>query len=257
MRKIKQTVRTILLCGFLFAYTDATFAQITLSVKQQPVREVIKEIERISDYRFFYNENSIPMEKRVTVNVKDSDIENVLNLIADQMGISYVIKNNQIALSAEKRVNVAQQTRKVQGTVVDDLGVPVIGANVSVKGTTNGTITDMDGNFLLEVPNNAILEITYIGYRPQEIAIKGQTRVDIKLAEDTQKLDEVVVVGYGTQKKATLTGAVASLKGEELAKVSQPNMKANLIGKIPGVRYQESTGEPGVDSSDRFNLHYS
>lgn len=80
MRKIKQTVRTILLCGFLFAYTDATFAQITLSVKQQPVREVIKEIERISDYRFFYNENSIPMEKRVTVNVKDSDIENVLNL---------------------------------------------------------------------------------------------------------------------------------------------------------------------------------
>ena len=201
MRKIKQTVRTILLCGFLFAYTDATFAQITLSVKQQPVREVIKEIERISDYRFFYNENSIPMEKRVTVNVKDSDIENVLNLIADQMGISYVIKNNQIALSAEKRVNVAQQTRKVQGTVVDDLGVPVIGANVSVKGTTNGTITDMDGNFLLEVPNNAILEITYIGYRPQEIAIKGQTRVDIKLAEDTQKLDEVVVVGYGTQKK--------------------------------------------------------
>ena len=254
MRKIKQTVRTILLCGFLFAYTDATFAQITLSVKQQPVREVIKEIERISDYRFFYNENSIPMEKRVTVNVKDSDIENVLNLIADQMGISYVIKNNQIALSAEKRVNVAQQTRKVQGTVVDDLGVPVIGANVSVKGTTNGTITDMDGNFLLEVPNNAILEITYIGYRPQEIAIKGQTRVDIKLAEDTQKLDEVVVVGYGTQKKATLTGAVASLKGEELAKVSQPNMKANLIGKIPGVRYQESTGEPGVDSSDRFNI---
>mgnify|MGYP000057937392 FL=1 len=254
MRKIKQTVRTILLCGFLFAYTDATFAQITLSVKQQPVREVIKEIERISDYRFFYNENSIPMEKRVTVNVKDSDIENVLNLIADQMGISYVIKNNQIALSAEKRVNVAQQTRKVQGTVVDDLGVTVIGANVSVKGTTNGTITDMDGNFLLEVPNNAILEITYIGYRPQEIAIKGQTRVDIKLAEDTQKLDEVVVVGYGTQKKATLTGAVASLKGEELAKVSQPNMKANLIGKIPGVRYQESTGEPGVDSSDRFNI---
>ena len=254
MRKIKQTVRTILLCGFLFAYTDATCAQITLSVKQQPVREVIKEIERISDYRFFYNENSIPMEKRVTVNVKDSDIENVLNLIADQMGISYVIKNNQIALSAEKRVNVAQQTRKVQGTVVDDLGVPVIGANVSVKGTTNGTITDMDGNFLLEVPNNAILEITYIGYRPQEIAIKGQTRVDIKLAEDTQKLDEVVVVGYGTQKKATLTGAVASLKGEELAKVSQPNMKANLIGKIPGVRYQESTGEPGVDSSDRFNI---
>ena len=126
MRKIKQTVRTILLCGFLFAYTDATFAQITLSVKQQPVREVIKEIERISDYRFFYNENSIPMEKRVTVNVKDSDIENVLNLIADQMGISYVIKNNQIALSAEKRVNVAQQTRKVQGSVVDDLGVPVI-----------------------------------------------------------------------------------------------------------------------------------
>ena len=119
MRKIKQTVRTILLCGFLFAYTDATCAQITLSVKQQPVREVIKEIERISDYRFFYNENSIPMEKRVTVNVKDSDIENVLNLIADQMGISYVIKNNQIALSAEKRVNVAQQTRKVQGTVVD------------------------------------------------------------------------------------------------------------------------------------------
>ena len=105
MRKIKQTVRTILLCGFLFAYTDATFAQITLSVKQQPVREVIKEIERISDYRFFYNENSIPMEKRVTVNVKDSDIENVLNLIADQMGISYDIKKKQIKTKYSTKKN--------------------------------------------------------------------------------------------------------------------------------------------------------
>lgn len=92
MRKIKQTVRTILLCGFLFAYTDATFAQITLSVKQQPVREVIKEIERISDYRFFYNENSIPMEKRVTVNVKDSDIENVHKLLLDVSIYLYICK---------------------------------------------------------------------------------------------------------------------------------------------------------------------
>lgn len=254
MRKIKQTVRTILLCGFLFVYADVTLAQITLSVRQQPVREVIKEIERVSDYRFFFNENSIPMDKRVTIDVKDSDIEKVLSLLSDQMGISYTIKNNQIALSAEKRGDVFQQSRKVTGTVVDDLGVPVIGANVSVKGTTNGTITDIEGHFSLDVPNNAVLEITYIGYQPLNVAVRNQSLLNIKLVEDTQKLDEVVIVGYGTQKKATLTGAVSSVKGEELVKVSQPNMKANLVGKIPGVRYQESTGEPGVDNKDRFSI---
>ena len=254
MRKIKQTVRTILLCGFLFAYTDATFAQITLSVKQQPVREVIKEIERISDYRFFYNENSIPMEKRVTVNVKDSDIENVLNLIADQMGISYVIKNNQIALSAEKRVNVAQQTRKVQGTVVDDLGVPVIGANVSVKGTTNGTITDMDGKFTLKLPYaEAPLVFSYLGYQPQEIVPGAKKELTVLLQEDTKALQEVVVVGYTKQRKETMIGSVATITTKDLTQSPTANINNALAGRLPGlIVNQYAGGEPGVDQSELF-----
>lgn len=232
------------MCGFLFTYTDAAFSQITLSVTQQPVREVIKEIERHSDYRFFYNENSIPMEKRVTVNVKNGDIKDVLDLIANQMGISYVINNNQIALSAERRADVAQQSKKVTGTVVDDLGMPVIGANVSVKGTTNGTITDMDGNFSLEVPNNAILEITYIGYRSQEIAFNGQARLDVKLSEDTQKLDEVVVVGYGTQRKGELTSSISSVKSESFVKGSVQDAAQLLQGKVAGLGVVLPNGDP-------------
>ena len=246
----------LLLCIFpLDAQQERSESYIRISAPVS-LAGALDEIESQTNYSFIYDAQVINLSEKVRKPLSGRSVFEILNLLFKNTEIVYTVMNDQIILNKKEAIIQMQQKLdgKVKGIVTDHKGEPIACVNVVEKGTRNGTITDMDGNFLLEVPNNAILEITYIGYRPQEIAIKGQTRVDIKLAEDTQKLDEVVVVGYGTQKKATLTGAVASLKGEELAKVSQPNMKANLIGKIPGVRYQESTGEPGVDSSDRFNI---
>lgn len=245
MRKIKQSVRTILLCGFYLLYAEAALAQITISVNGQPVREVIKEIERASDYHFFYNENSIPLDKRVTINVKNGDIKDVLDLMADQMDITYVIKEKQIALSPESKPSVNQQKRKVTGVVVDDLGSPVIGANVMVKGSTNGTITDMDGKFSLEVPSGAILQVSYIGYVGLDVAVGDKNSLRIAIHEDTQKLDEVVVVGYGSQKKVNLTGAVEQVTSDVFEGRPTANATQMLEGVVPNLNISLSDGKPG------------
>lgn len=127
------------------------------------------------------------------------------------------------------------QQKTLKGTVVDANGEPLIGVNVAVKGTTIGIITDIDGNYTLEVPSKAIVVFSYIGYQTQEIAVGNQSTINVTLREDTQKLDEVVVVGYGTQKKVTVTGSVASISGEELKASPTTNLTNGMVGRMPGV----------------------
>lgn len=136
------------------------------------------------------------MTKKVDVNIRKGNIEGILSDVFRDY--SYRIENRKILLTPKP----TQKSHKITGTVKDHTGESIIGANISVKGTTNGTITDIDGGFTLEVPSdNAEIIISYIGYKPQEIALKGKTTLNVVLAEDTQSLNEVVVVGYGTQKK--------------------------------------------------------
>ncbi|WP_081624411.1 SusC/RagA family TonB-linked outer membrane protein [Proteiniphilum acetatigenes] len=142
-------------------------------------------------------------------------------------------------------LGVQQQKRQVSGTVSDVNGEAVIGANVIEKGTTNGTVTDLDGHFSLTVAGDAVLQISYIGYLEQEISTAGRTSFDIVLHEDTKSLDEVVVVGYGTQKKVNLTGALASVGREEIKSISTANLVTGLAGKLPGLKVTQRTGEPG------------
>lgn len=132
-------------------------------------------------------------------------------------------------------VEIVQQSMVVKGSVVDANGYPIIGANVMEKGTTNGTITDLDGNFSLNVSSKAVLVISYIGYKSQEVTVDKSNRKSLKISlkEDTELIDEVVVVGYGTQKKATLTGSVSSVGGEDLKKVSATNLSNALRVKLP------------------------
>lgn len=141
-----------------------------------------------------------------------------------------------------------KKTKTIKGTVVDETGLSVIGANVVQKGTTNGIITDMDGNFSLDVPEDAILEISYIGYLPQSVSVGSKSSFQIILREDTQKLDEVVVVGFGTQKKANLTGAVATVSGDDLSKRPVFNVASSLQGKLPGLSVAQGSGQPGGES---------
>lgn len=142
-----------------------------------------------------------------------------------------------------------QQTGKITGVVVDESGTGVPGATVLVKGTTTGTITDMDGNFALEVPTNATLVISYVGMKDEEIVVGQQTYISCTLKESNIGLDEVVVVGYGTQKKATLTGSVSSVGGDELKKVAAVNISNTLAGKTAGVIANTRSGEPGEDGA--------
>ena len=156
-----------------------------------------------------------------------------------------------VQLNGDDNLSVQEtlQTKTVTGTVVDAAGIPVIGANVIVKGTTNGTITDFDGNFSLDVPANAVLEISYIGYLTVETPVGNQSKINVTLQEDTQALDEVVVVGYGTMRKSDVTGSIATAKGEELTKQQSFSALENLRGKVSGVNIFSNSSQPGAYSN--------
>lgn len=150
------------------------------------------------------------------------------------------------ASGTTEAVQIIQQEKTITGTVIDPNGEPVIGANVIQKGTTNGTITDVDGNFTLKVPVGATLSVSFIGYKKQEVVLKGnQTKITITLVGDTEILDEVVVVGYGTMKKRDLSGAVTSIKSEDLMKGNPTDLSQGLAGKMAGVQVSQSDGAPG------------
>lgn len=149
----------------------------------------------------------------------------------------------------EGDLTALQQAKKITGTVTDAAGEPIIGANVVVKGTTNGTITDLDGNFSLEVPENSLLEISYIGYLTQSVAVQGQTDLRIALKEDSQSLDEVVVVGYGVQKKSDVTGSVTSISKERLSKIPVANVLQAIQGAAAGITITQSSAAPGDEPS--------
>lgn len=192
-----------------------TYVNLELSLNKTTVGVLVEHISKQTGYEFSYDETLLNKEIRnISVNVKNESIRNVLNRVFDNTGISYKIIDNRIFLkdnSKSKGVKVvnntlavSQQNKKISGTILDESGIPVIGANIVVKGTTNGTVTDADGKFTLDnIPEGAILVVSYIGYLDQQIPVSGKSVLNISLKEDTQKLDEVVVVGYGVQKKQT------------------------------------------------------
>lgn len=218
-------------------------AKISLNLKNATLKEVIQSIEKQTEFVFFYSNEEIDTNKKVDINKRNSDIAEVLNTILSNY--SYRIENRKILLMPKA---IQQSSSKIKGVVKDAAGETIIGANVMVKGTSNGTITDMNGDFMLNASPNDILVVTYIGYQQQEIPLKGKTFVNIVMQEDAKALDEVVVVGYGTQKKLSVTGAVASVSAEELTKVPTSNVAQNLAGRLPGLIVSQTTGRPGADN---------
>lgn len=163
------------------------------------------------------------------------------------------VKSDIMMIETPSIVSTPQQnTRQITGTVIDATGMPIIGANVMVKGTTNGTITDIDGKFTLEVPKGAILQVSYIGYMNQEIPVGNKSVLSISLQEDTQKLDEVVVIGYGTMKKSDITGAISSVSEEKIARQAVANVSTALQGLATGVSVTSSSGSPGSAATIRI-----
>lgn len=251
---MRMRITSILLAGFLFqANAEAIYSQstrISLNMNNVTVEDVLNEIEAKSEYHFLYNNKLINVDRRVSVSVDGNSIESVLLDLFGNSDVTYKVSDKHIILSRkglEIGPSTSQQSKIVTGTVVDAAGIPVIGANVKVKGTASGTITDMDGNFSLEVGEGAVLEITYIGYNKQEVKVGKQSVLHIALKEDTQTLDEVVVVGYGVQKKKLVTGATVQVKGDDIQKLNTVSPMGALQSQSPGLNIVKSSGQPGSE----------
>lgn len=198
----------ILLCMFFLLYPEVYCAetQVTLSLRLQdvPLEQVLSAIETQTSYRFLYNKDRVDVTCKVSIDVQNKELPDALSQLFVGTDITYTLKNKQIVLtrSSVKGSRADTPVKTISGIVRDEKGEPVIGANIVEKGVPgNGTITDADGRFSLKVSANAVLQISYIGYLPLEMSVKGVGSFDIVLKEDAQAIDEVVVVGYGTQKK--------------------------------------------------------
>lgn len=235
-------------------YSQAT--HLSLKINNKTVGEVFSEIEKSSEYIFFYYDDVLDINRRVYIDVENQTIDKILDKLFESTPNTYVIDDRQIFISLKfpdpldnKSKSVQQQTKTITGIVTDGLGEPVIGANIVIKGTSLGVITDLDGRFVLSnVPENATLLITYIGYVSEEIAVGNRASFNILLREDTQSLEEVVVVGYGTLKRKDLTGSVVSVTSDKLRDLPAPQIDQALSGKMAGVHVLQVTGEPGADA---------
>lgn len=227
-------------------------SKVNLKKQNTTLEHVLDEIESQTGYLFISNRD-INLNKSVSIKAKDASVKEVLEEVLKNTGLTYSIEGVNIILT-KKNVETAsqaaqQQKRIVKGIVKDLKGEPVIGANVVEKGSTNGTVTDVDGNFELSVGDKAILTFSYIGYNPQEVKVGKQTSLSIELSEDTKALDEVVVVGYGIQKKASLTGSLSTISAKAINDRPVVNVSNLLNGLAPGLSVVSSTGVPGQSSS--------
>ena len=228
----------------------AQTARISLETKNQTVQEVLEQIEAKSNFSFFYNNRHVDLNRKVSVSVDDADIFKILDAVFSGTNVGYSVVENRIVLSVKSSNPViSQKGNKITGTVVDAAGIPIIGANVMVKGTTNGAVTDINGKFSLNVEKGDLLEVSYIGYLSYEQKIGNEQALAITLKEDTKTLDEVVVVGYGTQKKGNLTGSIATVKSEEMTVAPVSSTINSLGGRLPGLVSQQTSGQPGADQA--------
>ncbi len=246
---------------FIFASgifaTEATSqtAKVSIVAKNISTQDLMLEIEKQTDYLFVYNANEVNLNRKVTIQATNQTVAEVLNKAFDQTDVIYAMEGSNIMLikkeTRNKTLSTQQKARTINGIITDEKGEAIIGANVSVKGTTNGTITDVDGNFsLANISDNDIIVISYIGYTPQEIRVGKQTSLKVILKEDTQAIDEVVVVGFGTQKKVNLTGSIGTVKADEVLK-SRPvtNVQELLAGSVPGMVVTKGSGAAGSGAS--------
>lgn len=247
-RIVRISTFLLMVCVFCSYAGNAHSQNAKVSIRMNNVKldKILNEIENQTDYLFIYN-NQVDINKITSVKVKNEAVAQVLDRILSGTGINYELEGTHIILTTEaiKDLHAQQQAKTVTGTVTDVSGEPIIGANIRIKGTTTGTITDIDGNFSIEAEPQSVIEVSYIGYLTQETVINNQKSIRFLLKEDTKTLDEVVVIGYGVQKKADLTGSVANINTEKLNTQSNANIGQALQGKIAGVDIVSQGGAPG------------
>mgnify|MGYP002541567106 FL=1 len=246
---------------FLFVFISGVFAgnansqetKVSISKNNKPIREILGEIERQTDYLFVYSEKEVDVNQRKTVNVSQQRVADVLSSLFRSTNVGYAMEGHNIMLMAKTtQTDAAQQKRHITGVVKDIKGETIIGANIMIKGTGTGVSTNIDGEFSIEAAASDELIVSFIGYLTQTIKIDSQKTLNIKLLEDTKTLEEVVVVGYTVQTKSAVTGSVAVVKADKLKDVNTLEVGSMLQGKVSGVYVSGSSGEPGHASKIRI-----
>jgi len=224
-------------------------ARVSLDLKSVSVKDALKAIENSSEFFFIYNNELIDVNRKVDITVKDQKISDVLTKIFDGKDIEITVVDRKIVL-APTSMGEQQQGKKVTGKVTDSNGGSLPGVSVVIKGTTSGSITDSNGNYTItNVPINGTLQFSFVGMKKVEIDIKDKTAINIVLLEEAIGIDEVVAVGYGTQKRSSLTASVGSINTEELKTAPVANLTNSIGGRISGVLFTQISGEPGHDVS--------
>lgn len=239
----------------LTGYAQAT--KLNLAMKNATVKEVLVAIEKVSEFRFLYNSNLVDVERNVDVKFKDFTIDKAMDILFNGDDVNYTIIDRQIVLSLKDSPDTdsgnMQQQRQISGAVLDERGEPLPGVAVVIKGTTQGTVTDIDGRYTLpNVPDDAVLVFSFLGMRSQEVEVENQTNISIRMQEETIGLEEVVAVGYGVQTKASVTGSVASTDDEMIKRAPVTSLSNSLAGLLPGLTTLNRSGEPGENVSQIY-----
>ncbi|MEG3657664.1 TonB-dependent receptor [Arenibacter palladensis] len=239
--------------------------KITLNMSKVSVLDVINEIESVSEFKFFYSKGELDLNRKVDIQVKEERIQSILKALFSNTKINYKVLDKQVVLKVNKTLgdllkpstqgNLKFQVEQFQvsGTITDTDGMPLPGASIVEKGTSNGTQTDFDGNFNISVKaQNAILVVSYLGFSTKEVALSGQSQLNIILEESAAGLDEVVVVGYGTQKRANVTGAVSQIGQEVFEDRATADIATSLQGALPNLNINIYDGSP--NATPDFNI---
>ncbi len=231
---------------FLLVYTIPLQAQnISIKVEKVTLKAFFEEIEKISPYRFNYLDISLPSAADVTMSVQNKPVESILKQVLPQRNLVYTRSGNTFAIKQK----VSEVPRKVTGLIFDDKGEPVIGAAIIEKGTTNGVISDSDGSFSLEVGGNSTLHVSFIGFNSVDVAVAEKSKFSIQLTEDSKKLDEVIVVGYGTSKRRETIGAISKIGGNEITRLPATSITQSLQGMAAGLNITNTSGgTPGAEN---------
>ncbi|MDP4184443.1 MAG: TonB-dependent receptor [Bacteroidota bacterium] len=255
-KKVMRIMKLTFLLSFAWfsviganSYSQTT--NVNLNVNKQTIVNVFKQIQEQSGYFFYYNNEEVKSLNPVSINIKNAKITDVLDRLLKNSGMNYKVIDRYIVIKRNAApANVPQKRIKVKGAVTDKQGVGMPGVTVSVKGTTIGAITDIDGKYTIEVPGStSSLQFSFVGMISQIVAIKGKTEVNVTLEEELHGIDEVVVVGYGQQRRETVTGSVSTIQTKEIKQSPAANLAVTLAGRLPGLTTIQTSGEPGYDAT--------
>lgn len=245
---MKLTILLVVMCTF-HAAAGLNAQTITLKTQNAEIAQVLSSIQKQGDFRFLYNSKLKDLKQKVSVDFENLEIKEVMRRLFAGTNLTYVqLDNNLVAIRSS---NPDEKDLRVTGKVTNDAGEGIASASVTIKGTSQGTVTDMNGNFALTVPENAVLVISAIGYEDMEVSVNNQQVINVKLQQATLKMDEVVVIGYGAASKRDLTGSIVKVSGKDIADKPNINPMASLQGRVAGL-YIVNSGTPGAQPDIRL-----